>query len=426
MKRVLYLTGILLPVLLAGGCRRSETTPQSVMDEIILPVRFNVAMNAFQTKATDTALEDGDVLGIFAGDPIGAKNVRGVVTSGTLTPDTPIKWLADQKVSTSFQVYAPFDAFATSTSLSFAVKADQTAYADYAASDLIAGSATAAPQTMVSLTLKHMLSKVVLNVTCEDATDAVQSVTLGETVLNATVDLASRTVTLGSNKGSIKAGKAVAANGGTGYVAILIPQSVRLPLTVTTTSGKTAEFVLDAVREFVSGASYTANIVVPKTAEPTQGEAVVFTLGIQDWTDGGSLAFVEPTPVVDHTGQWSVIGLNDDWTTDIWMAEGPAGEWSVDIDVTPESSFKLRRDGAWSNFEAGEVHPQAGFWNNDDNFTHMGIDSDYGLADETASYTPDGATDPVYCGNKPIRIDYTGRVHLRFVAADYKLYVTQA
>ena len=44
----------------------------------------------------------------------------------------------------------------------------------------------------------------VLNVTCEDAAEQVASVTLGELVLNASVDIAAKTVTPGSDKGKIE------------------------------------------------------------------------------------------------------------------------------------------------------------------------------------------------------------------------------
>lgn len=291
MKRLFLWAGILSLALVAGGCRRGAASPQEILDGTILPVRFSLAVNPFQTKATDTSLEDGDVLGIFALDPIGARNVRATVSGTALTPEVPVRWVYDQKANTTFLAYAPYDASVTGTSLDFAVKADQSSYSGYAASDLLAASATAAPRTQVSLNLRHQLSKLVLNVTCEDAAEQVASVTLGELVLNASVDIAAKTVTPGSDKGIIAAGRAVEANGGTGFAAIIVPQTVRIPLSVTTVSGRKVEFVLDEVASLASGFAYKADIVVPASTGPSTGEAIGFSISVQPWSDGGSLNY---------------------------------------------------------------------------------------------------------------------------------------
>ena len=405
MKKIFAISLALLS-LATVSCRRGELAPQRPTDA----VQFSVAMNTFDVKATDNAFEAGDAVGIFAGTPIDAANVKGTISGTTLTPETEIKWVENQTANTKFAAYLPYDAARTSAAFNFAVKADQSAYADYQASDLLASTVTAAPRTTVAFAMKHQLTKLIVIPTCEDEAETVTDVTVQELVTDASVDLMAGTVAAGTAKGTVKAGAAVEGNGGQGFAAILVPQTVQLKLTVTTSAGRSVEYALAEAKALASGKAYKAEITVKKASvEPGPETPVEFTISIIDWEAGEDLSFVNPDEEVNpHAGKWSVIGkLNGtDWDTDFWMEETSEGVWEVDITYAEGDSFKLRQDGKWST--ETEAHAEAG------------------MPAEAEGTVPVDGTEYGLWGtaNKDITLPAAGEYHLKFVVDGYKFYVT--
>lgn len=405
MKKIVAFSLAVLS-LAAVSCRRGEFAPQRPTDA----VQFSVAMNTFDMKATDNAFEAGDAVGIFAGTPIDAANVKGAISGTTLTPETEIKWVENQTANTKFAAYLPYDAARTSAAFNFAVKADQSAYADYQASDLLASTVTAAPRTTVAFAMKHQLTKLIVVPTCEDEAETVTDVTVQELVTDASVDLMAGTVAAGTAKGTVKAGAAVEGNGGQGFAAILVPQTVQLKLTVTTSAGRSVEYALAETKALASGKAYKAEITVKKAGvEPGPETPVEFTISIIDWEAGEDLSFVNPDEEVNpNAGKWSVIGkLNGtDWDTDFWMEETSEGVWEVDITYAEGDSFKLRQDGKWST--ETEAHAEAG------------------MPAEAEGTVPVDGTEYGLWGtaNKDITLPAAGEYHLKFVVDGYKFYVT--
>ncbi|MBQ4285038.1 MAG: fimbrillin family protein, partial [Bacteroidales bacterium] len=379
--------------------------PQSSGDA----VKFSVAMNSFDVKATDNAFEAGDEVGIFAGTPINATNVKGSISGTTLTPATEIKWVEDQTASTKFAAYLPYNSAVTSPSFIHVVNTDQTAYAAYQASDLLAASVTAAPRTTVAFALKHQLSKLIVIPTCEDPAETVTEVVVKELVIESSVDLLAGTVAPGTAKSGIKAGAAVSGNGGQGFVAILVPQTVQLGLTVTTSANRVIEYSLAEAKALASGKAYKAEISVKKASvEPGPATPAEFTVSIVDWESAEDLSFYDtdaplPNP---NEGKWSVIGLGGDWDTDIWMEETSEGVWEADITYAAGDSFKLRQDGKWST--ETETHAEAGM-----------------PAAAEGTVPVDGSEYGLWgSNNKGITLAAAGEYHLKFITDGYKFYVT--
>ena len=387
------------------------------------PVKFSVAGSSFAVKAADASFDNGDLLGVFADSPIGKINVKATVSGSDLNPETEIKWADNQTAASSFAAYYPYDALVTGKTFTFNVKTDQSSAAGYFASDLRAAVTSASPNNTVNFSLKHILSKLSVIFAVEDATESVQEVEVNGAVTDLSVDLSVPKATAGASKAAIKAGPATSANGGSGFVAILAPQTVQLSLVVKTSKGRSLDYVLEAPQILESGVAYKAELTVPKETTPAQPDAITFTVATVDWNDGNPLNFVGEGgsegggDINSHNGQWSVIGLSNDWNTDIWMTCTSENTWEVDIDVTPAESFKLRQDGAWSDNDAGIHHAQAGLWGNDTRDS-IPVPSENDLTDEDA-YAND-----VWVGNKVIKIDYTGKVHLKFVSEGYHLTVT--
>ena len=248
-------------------------------------VVFTASAAGYFTKASDGALEDGDVIGIFAMDPLDVANVKGTVAGRSVTPQVPVKWELNQKKPTRFAAYMPYDGTLASWNSTFYVKPDQSVYSSYAQSDLRYSVCDAKPESQVDFLFQHALSKLV--VVMGDG-EAIKSVTTGELALNATLNLVDGSLAPGNYKGPVTLGKAVEANGGRGFVGILVPQSGTFPLNVTLESGQTIQATLADAATLESGVAYLA------TVGQGDGGAVRFTLSVIPWGDGGQMSYGKP------------------------------------------------------------------------------------------------------------------------------------
>lgn len=401
--------GLVCLSMAAVSCRRDKLNPEYLPQA--QDVSFSVEMNIFRSgsKATDAAFDNGDLLGIFAGAPIGKTNVKGTVSGTTLTPSSPIQWQAGQTEETTFAAYYPYNATATGQSFSFAVQTDQTTYAAYLASDLRGAVTKAAAGTPVTFSLQHLLSKLVVVPTCEDASETVTSVTVREPVTRATADLSAATVSVGTEKADVKMGAAASGNGGKGFVSILIPQAVQLQLAVTTSKGRTLPFTLTEPATLASGTAYLAEITVAKEAPGPGPEPAEFTISIIDWGSPEDLTFLADDAYDAFSeGKWSVIGTvnGTNWDSDIWMTETAAGVWEADITYPAGGAFKLRKDGKWST--ETETHSEAGQ-----------------PGDATGPVPGDGTEYNLWAtDNIDITLPSDGEYHLKFVEEGYLFYAT--
>ena len=290
MKRIIALSLGALVVLASASCRREATTPEEARETLRAPVTVTASMDGYQVKATDVSFEDGDAIGVFALDPFDRINVRGTVTGSTVNLATPFNW---ELVSNAvFLGCYPYDANLTGVNWTFSVRTDQRTFDEYKQSDLRSAKTLADHGSTVNLVFQHRLSKLTVNAVCEDKTDEVTAVTLGDLVIEAQVDLAAPSVEARTNRSDIKAGKATSANGNTGFVAILVPQTLtKLPLTVTTKSGQTLTFQPASPLQFEEGYAYKAEVIVPKSDTPS--EPLTFTYSVTDWEDEDGVTFIK-------------------------------------------------------------------------------------------------------------------------------------
>ena len=287
MRKYLTLTLLGILALSAISCQRAKESPDDVLEAKKSPVEFTASLGAFSTKATDSAFGSGDVIGIFALDPIDKYNVRAVVSaSGAVSPQSPIRWELVETVD--FMAYFPYNANLSDLDYSFTVNTDQTTYENYRQSDVSTASKTADYDTTVDLKFSHRLSKLTVDAVCEDKTDEVVSVKLGKLVVNTVVDLEAASASAGTKTDFIQAGKAVSGNGGVGFVAIVVPQTIRLPLEIRTRKGNVVNATLDTPATFEEGFAYrTSQIKVPADGSVP----VSFSVTVADWDDDGMLVF---------------------------------------------------------------------------------------------------------------------------------------
>lgn len=174
-------------------------------------IPINIATLAW-TKATDSAFESGDKVGIYVVNYTGTTpgtlatsgnhvNNMGFTYTTSWSPDTQVYW-KDQTTKADFYCYYPYTATVSSVSAyPFNVKANQSAVADYKASDLLWGkTADVSPtSSAVQINVKHVMSNLIVKLTpgtgytANDLKTAV--ITIQNLKTNSTVNLSTGVAT---------------------------------------------------------------------------------------------------------------------------------------------------------------------------------------------------------------------------------------
>ena len=131
-----------------------------------LPINISTTL----TRATDSAFEVGDKVGIFVVNQPNALVVSGnhvdnmgFSYSTTWTPDSPIYWL-DKTTKADFYCYYPYAESVSTTAHTFATKANQSQLADYKASEFLWGKTAGVTPTeeAVNITTNHTFSNALI------------------------------------------------------------------------------------------------------------------------------------------------------------------------------------------------------------------------------------------------------------------------
>jgi len=291
MRKSFFILTVGLLAMGVCSCRRARITPEEVRDTMREDVVFTAATSGYVTKASDAALEDGDSFGIFAMDPLNVLNVKASLSGGKVQPERPVKWELGQSHATRFAALMPYRDGVSGLDCDFSVQTDQRSYQAYSASDLRLSVVDVKPGNPVDFLFQHVLCKLIVNVSGLAAGDEVSAVETGRLQTSLRLNLVDGSMQAGAEQGSVQLGPAVTANGGQGFVAVLVPQSGLLPLMVRLKSGQTVSCVPEAPVTLASGFAYRADIALT----PGAGE-VSFKLGIADWADGGLMPFKPSNP----------------------------------------------------------------------------------------------------------------------------------
>ena len=285
------------------------------------------------TRATDTAFETGDQIGLYIFNPEAyLSNVAYTFGANGFAAATQQVWYEDEALESQVVAYYPY----STTVGSFTVKSVQTSHAAYTASDLMVASTTATPtEEAISLPFKHMLSKVNLTIVNETE-EAVTSVYFADVAGTVSYDVKDAAATLkASGSMTIEAGK---LEDGT-YTLIVAPQSVAPTLAIITESGAQYNFKVENAVEFKAGTVSTASVKIEKQEDPLPPTPdpiyVSIDWTIADWAEGEELEFVQTEEeVVVPTGVKVNLVVNDNWKADeayfaayYWTATGDA--WVV-------------------------------------------------------------------------------------------------
>gem|GEM_PF-6587013 len=311
-------------------------------------VRFTSNIGAFATRATAEGFENGDRLGIFAGNPINADNVLYTFSGNTLTSTTPILWLDGQNDRTEFIAYYPYDkelSLEEDSLVVVSVAADQRSHEAYSRSDFLIAGAYTQPGETVNLEFGHLMSRVDISIP-EPLAASVSSVALSGVLISYRGDGKA------FNEAAVTAAEITDASGDKVWSAIIVPQASSPSLVINCKDGSSLTYPLGKKMEFESGKRYQAQLSLKEDGS-LEAE---FVFRIFDWLEGDWVYFG------NYAVKWSVIGNFTDWSWDYTMEEAGSGIYTLELVLPEEAEFKFRRDGSWDINLGGTVtDADAGF-----------------------------------------------------------------
>ena len=267
MKKLFTLVATLVAMVsCSNNVENVPTTPETDR----LPINISTTL----TRATDSAFEAGDKVGIFVVNEPNALATSGnhvdnmgFTYSGKWTPDTPIYWL-DQTTKADFYCYYPYAEAANTAAHTFATKADQSSLANYKASEFLWGKTTGVAPTeeAVNITTNHTFSNALVilkpgdGFTEESLAAATKSVKICGVKTNATINLATGVATANGN-----ATEVTPYLDGAQYRALIVPQTTAEgALIVVTVDG--VDYTLSRSMTFKANKQHKFTVTVNKSA----------------------------------------------------------------------------------------------------------------------------------------------------------------
>ncbi|WP_368123343.1 fimbrillin family protein, partial [Bacteroides thetaiotaomicron] len=292
-----------------ASCQQEENEGVASVDR--------VTITPIITRATEVNFEDQDQIGLSVTKEDGtvyANNELMTFNDGAFAGS--LKWYPEGADKSSFVAYYPYSA--TGVPTSFTVHADQTT--NYGISDFMAASKSDVLPSVnsISMIFKHMLTKLVINVTNETNLD-ISSIVLKGSVPTANIDWATMKTTVSESAAATDiTAQQVTKN--TTFRAIVVPQTAAFTLAVTTSDNNTLMQKLVST-DLVQGGQYSVNIrVLP--------DNIIVTLSgeIENWTDEGEIKGDDSeVPFEEHDGYFIYDGITYNTVTlsngTTWMAE---------------------------------------------------------------------------------------------------------
>lgn len=242
------------------------------------PLVLSAQVEGVAAPTLRTVADIGDV-GIFVTGGTTYNNAQYTGTAGALTPQTQGYWGSTANIS--IYAYAPYQATAPT---SVSVKADQSADANYTASDFL----YALPETFtfsnrnnILLTFKHHLSCINLTLVVGKGVNPseLSNARVRIAGMNTTASIALADGTLGtlSNVQTVTPNP----DGTNKYKAIVIPQTVTANTTLleVTIDASSFGYILPSAQEFKTGEEYSYTVTL------SQGGIAVSPVEITKWVE---------------------------------------------------------------------------------------------------------------------------------------------
>ena len=305
-----------------AGCEKSNDMPQESGPGHPAEIRFAPAIVPL-TRATSTAFEEGDAVGIYCvestDDPAAAivgeryiDNKQLTMTAGTLTGTTPCFWPTEYTGPSDFYAYFPYNEKGLSgdkQSYEISVALDQSDDEAFRTSDHMLARAqnTARTEKAIPLDFKRLMSLLDFVLLPGTGYDDVDGILAAEVqVMNmaqvANVDFVTGEVSSPAIKANITPHGSFRASDGkaVGVEAIVPPQHVdtRSYLFNVRIGERNFRCTTDKELTFEAGRRYTFTLTINRAAA---GGEVALSPPIEDWTPGtaSSEETVEVDPDLD-------------------------------------------------------------------------------------------------------------------------------
>lgn len=300
------------------GCEKDVNENQDGTDGSASLVKISPTL----TRVGDTSFDENDKIGvsISIADEVYAGNELMSFSQGTFTGT--LTWYADSETASDIVAYYPYNE--SGVPETFSVEADQSK--GTSASDFIIGSAenVKPSEEAVAMTFKHVLSKVVIDIT-NDTGSEITSVVLKGSKRTADISVAENTVAVSATVAAEDI-TAYPAAANESYYAILVPQTVGMTLEIKTADSETYTEELEEIA-LVKGGQHpiTARISIEK------GLQVKVAGEVEDWTDEGEIGPDEPE-----------ASILKQWVAD--LSEAQDGSTRKCFDLATEGSILI---GDW-------------------------------------------------------------------------------
>lgn len=275
-------------MLIAGlsSCSGESMEPNSDITKGKVAMEFTFS-HPSQSRATETAFEDGDVVALYVSEADKALEVSGNTVNNEGLTFTGSAWKASRNLywdAGDYNVYAYYPRIpeiCSITDLPFEVKTDQRQYSDssmdgYETSDFLFASAKgiAASANPINLQFSHIMSKISIRLVkgedYEGNIPETATVYIYNTVTEASIDLMAGIATK-ALRGTRKTVIARQVNPTT-YSAIIVPQRLenRVPLIEVVMNG--VSFLYESKFLFKPGIHHIVNLVIDKNPDQVKIE----------------------------------------------------------------------------------------------------------------------------------------------------------
>ena len=285
MKRITRILAAAFAVAALSACSLTQEDASSPRE-----IQFTVSMGTFATRATDTAFETGDKIGVTVGDFYA--NVPLTWNGSSLAAQATLYWPETVKGSDIVKVQAYYPYIATEDKKEYlTVNADQSTHALYSASDYMTCETAVRPdEGPVVLNFVHAFCRIILNI---QTTYNIKSVYVAGVQGRAEIFPNGSEIYAIGSEGMIKTGKVTLADGTTAWSCIIPPQFSFDYVLIVTDQGKKYVYMLyadDDYNGFNGGFSYKATMVVDENAA-----AIDLDWEESDWSSDNDVQFGQET-----------------------------------------------------------------------------------------------------------------------------------
>lgn len=284
---------------------------------------MRVAIDPTITRANETDFEKGDQIGVTITTPNAtyADNKKFIFGDDKkFMAEDHLLWYEDINAKSSLFAYYPYQ---TTTPTEFTVAANQNDMGYEASNYMSALKTDVLPSIKaVPMTFKHKMVRLVINLTNETEYP-VEQIIVKNTIGTATIHLADNTLSA-KEGGAMLDITARQITPNVKYMALVVPQSASIKITVVTAEGSRTQGFNESVLE--SGKQYPMTVrVLPSNIN------ITIDGPIDGWIDGDELLPDGQTPPVDNSIEYGGVKYKIATMKDgsVWMVENlryvPAG-----------------------------------------------------------------------------------------------------